>query len=217
MKVHTVFGKLIALCLATTLLLTTGCRVREVTVTGTVSNSPQTGTTVRGEVKVVFDFLTSDSYSEQYVAILDSAKQWRPSANGSPKVEVSIFRDGVQTATAEFDIVLDSALSQQITPVDKDTIPYAFVVVDRAAFASFLENNLSGQSSGDISFTFVIPIEQIDCQTSSGKYVNHLRLQDSSGITYYGNFYYLYTAPDYIREPDTGSGCTGGELTILNN
>jgi hypothetical protein len=209
MKINTILGKFLALSLSLVLLLTSGCRTT-VSVTPTIGTTPGGGIQVGVTIRVTIEHLTNNFGSEQYAAIFDSAEQWRPVANGSPRLEVSIIRNGEQPVTAQFDMALDSALSQQIAPVDKDTVPYAFVIADQAAFANFVGSNLSGQTSGEFEIRFVIPIEQIDCQATSGKYINHVRSQDSTGITYYDSFYYRYTAPA------SGSGCTGGQLSIVN-
>jgi hypothetical protein len=204
-----IFGKFLALSLSLVLLFTSGCRTT-VSVTPTIGTTPGGGIQVGVTIRIVIENLVNNFGSEQYVAILDSAKQWRPTANGSPKLQVTILRNGEQPITAEFDMALNSALSQQIDPVDKNTVPYAFVVANQAALASFLDNNLSGQTSGDFEAKFAIPIEQIDCQTVSGKYINHVRSKDSTGIVYYDSFYYQYVAPS------SGSGCSGGSLSIAN-
>jgi hypothetical protein len=100
-----------------------------------------------------------------------------------------------------------SAISEATRSVDKNTTPTAFVISDKAAVSNFLSlASTSGYSSSEATITFTIPVVLADSSIGSGKYVNHLRVIDSTGITYDDTFYFIYTAP--------GNGCSQGTVVI---
>lgn len=146
----------------------------------------------------------------EYAGVIDLAKAWRPNASGSSTLSIKFTNAAGQQTEQSFALSYDPTLSQTIPPVDKDTIPYAFTINDPGTITGFV-NGLAGSgfSDSDAEITFSIPITQIECSAPSGKYINHTRIKDSSGITYDHDFIINYTAPANIN-----AGCNQGSLVI---
>ncbi|HMJ07602.1 MAG TPA: hypothetical protein VK468_01270 [Pyrinomonadaceae bacterium] len=119
------------------------------------------------------------------------------------------FVNGSSISEQSFSVSLNPSIL--VDSVDKDTTPNTFVFDDPSAVSSFLSSSsASGFSSAEQIVTLSYSITQTDCYASSGKYINHMRWMDSSGITYDSSFNFVYTAPTNIQ----GNSCNQGTIVV---
>ena len=154
------------------------------------------------------NFQLTASQASQTVGILDLANPWQIDTTIPAQMTIK-FDNGSSVSEQSFSVSLDPSIS--VANVDKDTTPNTFVFNNPTAVSSFLSNaSSSGFSSAQQIVTLTYSITQTDCYASSGKYVNHLRWSDSSGITYDSSFNIIYTAPTNIQ----GNSCNQGNVVI---
>lgn len=141
--------------------------------------------------------------------ILDLANPWQLDSSVTPEATIHVETDGA-TVSQTFSLSLAPQIAQDVDSIDKDTTPQVFVFEDPASVQSFLNtaaNSSSSQPETTTDVTFAVT--QTDCNAPSGKYINHVRYQDETGISYVDAVYILYTAPTNIQ------ACNEGQITIL--
>ncbi|HEY0460748.1 MAG TPA: hypothetical protein VGC97_16540 [Pyrinomonadaceae bacterium] len=154
------------------------------------------------------NFQLTSTQASQSVGILDLANPWQIDTNIPAYMKIK-FDNGSNVSEQSFSVSLDPNIS--VSSVDKDTMPNTFVFDNPTAVSSFLSNASSaGFSSSEQIVTLSYSITQTDCYADSGKYVNHLRWMDSSGITYDSSFYIVYTAPTNVQ----ANSCNQGMIVI---
>lgn len=145
------------------------------------------------------------------VFILDLAKPWQADSGFTPQGTINVSTDTGQVSET-FPLSLAPAIAQTIDPVDKDTIPQVFVFDNPTAVRAFVDTSASRSTSPQPVTTTdaTFAITQIDCTAPSGKYVNHVRYQDATGISYVNTTYLIYTAPT-----NPNAGCNQGQISIV--
>ena len=171
--------------------------------------------TITGHGEV--EFLTGDSLSGETDAvanrtyILDLANPWGPDTSSTPQATIYVTTDsGVVSQT--FDLAYDPVKSQTIGSVDKDTAPRAYAFANPTAVEGFLNSAAAASTSQQPETTadFTFGVSQTDCSAPSGKYINHLRYQDGTSITYVDSVDIQYT-----QSPTAPLVCNQGEVEIL--
>ncbi len=153
------------------------------------------------------NFQAPTSELNQYAGIFDLATPWQLDTTGSPRVTIKLENNTGGFVEENFTLTFNQGISLATGSVDKNTTPTAFVISDKAAVSNFLSSaSTSGYSNSEATVTFTIPVVLADNSIASGKYVNHLRVIDSTGITYDDTFYFIYTAPE--------NGCSQGIVAI---
>lgn len=151
-------------------------------------------------------------YSEnlsEYTGIVDLADLWQPESSEYTTMTVKFEDASGQFVQEDFSMHCSSAISETISEIDKDTKPYAFLLNNPTAVKNYSDEALrNGYTNGSMTVTFSIPITQVICSAPTGKYENHLRVKDFSGITYERAFVINYTAPT------NSSNCNEGAIVI---
>jgi hypothetical protein len=143
----------------------------------------------------------------EYVGILDLSNAFRPDATQTLQATVKIRDENGQLVEQSFPVTLSQNLSATIDPVDKETTPYAYKFTSPSDVTAFLNANsvMLSDSDTEVSIESGLPIVQENCGTPTGKYINHLRVMDDTGITYVDGFYLVFTAIN---------GCTEFEVSV---
>lgn len=150
------------------------------------------------------NFSASD-FSEG-AAILDLAKPWMPDSGTSPQLTIK-FQNNTGAAEQSF---AGTLVPSTVPRVDREIIPWVFMFENPTAVSNFYSSSsAAGFSSSSETVTISYTITQTDCQAPSGKYINHLRQMDSTGITYDSSFIFDYTAP-------ADGSCNNGTMVIGN-
>lgn len=159
------------------------------------------------------NFQSTGSDVNQYIGILDLSNGWQPKPNGTFEAVIKVDNDSGQSIEQTFAVKpADSTIANSISNVDKDTTPHSFKFDDSAAVSSFLNNAANtGYSNTPGSISFKFQITQVDCTLATGKYINHLRYKDNSGVTYHNEFVFQYIAPT------NSTDCNQGELSVVEN
>lgn len=98
-----------------------------------------------------------------------------------------------------------------VSEVDKDTTPRIYAFSDPSSVETFAGQALTGEENANIEIENVISTYQADCTIPSGKYVNHVRWVDSTGVTYLDSFYFNYYVPDNVQG---NNRCEQATITI---
>lgn len=175
-----------------------GCpRVRTYHGTGAQCGDPRNRDC---EVIIITHFGPGNEFSNQMVSsasgVIDLANGWQPSVNGNSHAVVKLTKTNGQLVQSSFPTTLTSS---NISSVDKNTTPHAYVFQNQSDVNNFVNQSLAGDSSANIDIEFTVPIILNDCSISTGKYINHIRYSDSSGVTYLDSFNLIYSVLDNIQ------------------
>lgn len=142
--------------------------------------------------------------------ILDLAKPWQTDSGFTPQGTINVDTDTGRVSQT-FPLTPAPSIAQNINPVDKDTIPQAFVFANPTAVRAFVDTSASRSTSPQPVTTTdaTFAITQIDCTAPSGKYINHVRYQDAAGVSYVDSNYFIYSAPT-----NHNAGCNQGQISI---
>lgn len=155
---------------------------------------------------------TTASEMSENVGILDLANPWQPDMNGVTQMTIKIVDSSGQNSIQTFSLSPAPAdIAANIPRYDNETTPYAFVFDDPAAVSNFVNTAPTAENSEwDEIMTFDFAITQVDCIAKSGRYINHFRQKDSSGITYDKSYTIVYRSPrgEYYGE------CNQGTITL---
>lgn len=138
--------------------------------------------------------------------IFDIANPWQPSGNSYAVVKVT--KDNGQVVESSFPTTLTT---QSVGTIDNDTTPFVYVFQNPTNVSSFLSQSLTGEIDAKIEIEFAASILLANCDIDSGKYINHFRFSDSSGITYLHSFNLNYSVPDNVQGADR---CDQASFTI---
>lgn len=185
--------------------------------TVTITHTCPIGQRCTISTKVQVEYLTGDSLNGQKedvangVYIVDLANPWAPDSSFTPQATFEVMTDsGIVSQT--FDLSYDLSTSQTFSRVDSETTPRAFVFSSPSAVESFLASAAAASSSpqpetvADVTFA----VTQTDCAADSGKYINHLRYENGSSLSYFETVYIQYT-----QSPSAPLVCNQGEIDIL--
>ena len=134
--------------------------------------------------------------SNQGKGILDLANPWQPDSATSGYAVIKVRGSDGQFASSTFNAHL---VSGTVPAVSKDTTPYFYVLDDPQAATNFVSQQSLGQTNTEVEAEFVFTAIQVDCTIPTGDYTNHLRHEDSSGVTYYDSFTFQYFVPDNVQ------------------
>lgn len=154
------------------------------------------------------DFQSFANSPGSYVGIFDIANGWQPATSANAQAKIKLENSSGQYVEQTFALTYSDTISQTIDSVDKDTTPYAFVVTDTSAMSNFFNSSFVQSYDENVEVTLSLSVTQVDCNLSSGTYINHTRLKDSSGVTYMGAFNVIYTAPLILP------ACNQGTITF---
>ncbi len=101
--------------------------------------------------------------------------------------------------------------------MDKNTTPIPFVFSFPSDVQAFVDDAVASANSSNaqqitmtVDLSFVVT--QNNCMLPSGKYGNHIRYMDETGITFISSPKILYTAPETFWR--SGGECNTGQMTI---
>ena len=166
-----------------------------------------------GRVIIVYFGPTSQISNQIYSGtsgIFDVANPWQPDVNRNSSAIVKVTRANGQATQSNFATQLSSTTGN-VLPVDKNTTPYLYIFQNPNDVNNFVSESLVGEANADIEIEFVVPLIQVDCGIPSGKYVNHLRYSDSSGVSYVDSFTLNYSVPDNVQG---ANACEQATITV---
>jgi hypothetical protein len=117
----------------------------------------------------------------------------------TPYSTVTVSKSNGQQLQSNFALQL---ANDSLDSVDKDTTPRSYVFQNASDVSGFIGQSLAGEGDVEVTIESFIPIYQIDCSIPNGKYINHLRSKDASGVTYYDFFNLIFSAPDNVQGDD---------------
>jgi hypothetical protein len=158
--------------------------------------------------------LANDTSS--YVAVLDLSNHWVPDTSKNSEAKV-YFKDTTTKDPLEetFSLSLAPSIAANLSAVDNDTTPYAFVFSDASEVSDFLSDGYSlGYSNASVTIEITVPLTQSDCEEviQTGDYTNYQRWIDSSGLQDAGSFTIHYIYPEHATE-----ACNQGTITVSDD
>lgn len=195
-----------------------GCHVSSVSTTTTVSTNTTTGqTTVSTGVTVVIvpeEFRAESNAMSNSAYIVDLSKEWSVDQSVTPQATIRVEGANGQFTQQSFAL---SAAAENIISVDKQTRALPFVFNNPSDVQAFMNNalaqaNSSFSAQAAITLDVNFGITQNNCTLPSGKYVNHIRYQDETGITYISSPTIHYIAPESFWGGD--GQCNIGQIIV---
>lgn len=155
--------------------------------------------------RVGTNFDTVPNSPGEYIGIFDISKGWKPVEGMNAEAKIKLENASGEFVEQTFSLTPELNIAQTIDPIDKDTVPFTFVVSDPTAMNNFFNNSFAQNYDKDAEISLSVPVTQTNCELNSGTYINHTRLKDSSGITYTGSFSVIYTAPENLPACNQGT------------
>lgn len=165
------------------------------------------------EVKVTIEYFAPTSIDSQVfstVGVYDLANSWQPDLSVSSSAVVRVAKFSGEVIESEFSTILNPSAAN-VSQVDSNTTARLYVFEDPGFVKNFVDQALAGDRNYTIAIELSTPIYQSDCGIPTGSYVNHLRYNDPSGVTYLDSFDFNYSVPENFQG---GSSCEQATLTI---
>lgn len=153
MKPNTVKSFLI-LSLATLVIFNVACpRPRSQTTTVEVQHPP-TRVVVRHTINWFAPVNNMSSYVASNVrkGVLDLSNPWEPDSVSIPQAIVKVTRADDTVAQETFDV---DSVSGTVPPIDKDTTPYFFSIIDSQSLVDFISTESFGLDEADEGVKFL--------------------------------------------------------------